>query len=57
MVFGELKEWVIGNIKMTNHKRNEKFRPNPFVRRRIYNIIPLFHHSIVPCVRQDIKPH
>ena len=61
--FGELKEWVtcretqsraIGKIKLKNHKRNEKFRSNPFGRRRIY-IIPLFHHSIIPYVRQDYQ--
>jgi len=32
----ELKEWVIGKIKLTKHKRNEKFGSNPFGRRRIY---------------------
>ncbi len=52
--FGELTEWVIGEIKLTNHKRNEKFESNPFGKRRIY-IIPLFHHSIIPCVRQDCQ--
>ena len=52
MGFGELTEWVIGKIKLTNHNRNEKFGSNPFGKRRIY-IIPLFHHSIIPCVRQD----
>ena len=41
MGFGELTEWVIGKIKLTNHKRYEKFGANPFGRRRIY-IIPLF---------------
>jgi hypothetical protein len=42
MCFGELKEWVIGKIKLTKHKRNEKFGSNPFGRRQIY-IIPLFN--------------
>jgi len=41
----ELKEWVIGKINLTKHKRNEKFGSDPFGRRRIY-IIPLFHHSL-----------
>ena len=54
MGFGELTEWVIGKIKFTNRKRNEKFGSNPFGRKRIY-IIPLFHHSIIPCVRQDYQ--
>jgi hypothetical protein len=54
MGFGELTEWVIGKINLTNHKRNEKFGSNPFGRRRIC-IIPLFHHSIIPCVRQDYQ--
>jgi hypothetical protein len=45
MGFGELTEWVIGKIKLTNHKRNEKFGSNPFGKRNIY-IIPLFHHSM-----------
>jgi hypothetical protein len=54
MGFGELTGWVIGEIKLTNQKRNEKFGSNPFGRRRIY-IIPLFHHSIIPCVRQDCQ--
>ena len=46
----ELTEWVIGKIKLSNHKRNEKFGSNPFGRRRIYipakdgiYDIPLFH--------------
>jgi hypothetical protein len=52
MGFGELTEWVIGKIKLKTHKRNEKFGSNPFGKKRIY-IIPLFHHSIIPCVRQD----
>jgi len=46
MGFGELTEWVIGKIKLTNRRRNEKFGSNPFGRRRIY-IIPLFHYSII----------
>jgi hypothetical protein len=54
MGFGELTEWVIGKIKLTNYKRNEKFGSNPFGRRRIY-IIPLFHHSIIPYVRQEYQ--
>jgi hypothetical protein len=55
MGFGELTEWVIGKIKLTNHKRNEKFGSNPFGRRRIY-IIPLFHHSIIlPPWRDEAK--
>jgi len=54
MGFGKLTEWVIGKIKSTNHKRNEKFGPNPFGRRQIY-IIPLFHHSIIPCVMQNYQ--
>jgi hypothetical protein len=54
MGFGELTEWVIGEIKLANHKRNEKFGSNPFDRRRIY-IIPLFHHSIIPYERQDYQ--
>jgi len=59
MGFGELTEWVIGKIKLANHKRNEKFGSNTFGRRRIY-IIPLFHHSIIlPAVsagmRQDYQ--
>jgi hypothetical protein len=54
MGFGELTEWVIGKIKLTNHKRNEKFGFNPFGRRLI-SIIPLFHHSIIPCVGQDYQ--
>ena len=54
MGFGELMEWFIGKIKLTKHERNEKFRSNPFGRRRIY-IIPLFHYSIIPCVRQDCQ--
>ncbi len=54
MGFGGLTEWVIGKIKLANHKRNEKFGPNPFGSRRIY-IIPLFHHSIIPCVGQDYQ--
>jgi hypothetical protein len=49
MGFGELTEWVIGKIKLTNHKRNEKFGSNPFGRRQIY-IIPKLHHSIIPYV-------
>jgi hypothetical protein len=60
MGFGDLTEWVIGKIKLTNHKRNEKFGPDPFGTRRIYipakdgiYDIPLFHHSIIPCLRQD----
>ena len=52
--FGELTEWVIGKIKLKTHKRNEKFGSNPFGKKRIY-IIPLFHHSIIPCVRQDYQ--
>ena len=36
MGFGELTEWVIGKIKLTNHKKNKKFGSNPFGRRRIY---------------------
>jgi len=62
MGFGELTEWVIGKIKLTNHKRNERFGSNPFGRRRIYipakdgiYDIPLFHHSIIPYVRQDYQ--
>jgi len=47
----ELKEWVIVKIKLTKHKRNEKFGSDTFGRGRIY-IIPLFYHSIIPCVRQ-----
>ncbi len=47
MGFGELTEWVIGKIKLTNHKRNEKFGSNPFGRRRIY-IIPLYSRSEGP---------
>jgi hypothetical protein len=53
MGFGELTEWVIAKIKLTNHKRNEKFGSNPFDRRRIYipakdgiYDIPLFYHSM-----------
>jgi len=45
--------------KLANHKENEKFGSNPFGRRQIYvpakdgiYDIPLFHHSIIPCVRQ-----
>jgi hypothetical protein len=52
MGFGELAEWVIRKIKLTNQKKNEKFGSNLFGGRRIY-IIPLFHHSIIPRVRQD----
>ena len=44
MGFGELREWAIGKIKLTNHKRDERFGFNPFGRRRIY-IIPLFHRT------------
>ena len=40
-----MTDWVIGKIKLTNRKRNEKFESNPFGRRRIY-IIPLFHYSM-----------
>jgi len=54
MGFGKLTEWVIGEIKLTKHKRNEKFGSNPFGRRLIYipakdgiYDIPLFHHSII----------
>jgi hypothetical protein len=54
MGFRELTERVIGKIKLTNHKRNEKFGSNPVGRRRIYiqakdgiYNIPLFHHSII----------
>jgi hypothetical protein len=54
MGLGELTEWVIGKIKLKIHKRNEKFGSNPFGKRRIY-IIPLFHHSIIPWVRQDYQ--
>ena len=42
MGFEELTEWVIGKIKLTNHKGNEKFGSNPFGKRRVH-IIPLFH--------------
>jgi hypothetical protein len=46
MGYGELAEWVIGKIKLTKHRKNEKFGSNPFSRRRIY-IIPLFHVAII----------
>jgi hypothetical protein len=56
MGYGELAEWVIGKIKLTKHRKNEKFGSNPFGRRQIYipakdgiYDIPLFHHSIIPC--------
>jgi hypothetical protein len=52
MGFGELTEWVIGKIKLTNHKRNEKFGIP--AKDGIYDI-PLFQHSIIPCVRQDYQ--
>ena len=42
MGFGELTEWVIGKIKLTNYKRNEKFGSNPFGKR----LIPSFHYSM-----------
>ena len=62
MDFGELTEWVIGKIKLTNHKRNEKLRINSFGKKRIYipakdgiYDIPLFCHSIIPCIGQEFK--
>jgi len=62
MGFGELTEWVIGKIKLKNHKINEKFGSNPFGRRRIYMPakdgiydIPLFHYSIIPYMRQEYQ--
>ena len=51
MGYGGLTEWFTGEIKLTKHEKNEEFESNPFGKRRIY-IIPLFHYSIIPCVRQ-----
>jgi hypothetical protein len=45
---------AIVKIKLIKHGRNNKFGFDPFGRRRIYTI-PLFHHSIIPCVKQDYK--
>jgi len=57
-----LMEWFTGKIKLTKREKNERFESNPFGRRRIHISakdgicnIPLFHHSIIPCVRQDYQ--
>jgi hypothetical protein len=54
MGFGELTEWVIGKTRLTKYERNEKSGSKPFGRRGIY-IIPIFHHSIIPCVGQGYQ--
>jgi hypothetical protein len=54
--FWELKEWVVGKIKLTKHKRNEKFGSNLFGRRHISTISP-FHYSMCEARLQSLSEY
>jgi hypothetical protein len=45
---GRLGQWFVGKTLLTRKLINERL---PYK-----TIIPLFHHSIIPCARQKLKP-
>ena len=47
MGFGKMEKWVIDKIHLD--KEGKTFTNNGI---SLKNNIPIFHHSIIPCVRQ-----
>ncbi len=59
MGFGKMGKWNIANIPLENvvksmHKKINPLKTNP-AKDGIFDF-PLFHHSIIPCVRQNHQP-
>jgi len=46
---GRLGQWFVGKTLFPRKFINERF---PYK-----TIIPIFHHSIIPSARQELKPH
>jgi hypothetical protein len=54
MGFGKMGEWFIRKAILTKQEANEKIVLVLSLLRRFY-IIPLFHHSIIPCAGHQFR--
>jgi hypothetical protein len=55
MGFGKMGEWFIGKSILTKHEIDKMFPTKQARQGRVY-IIPLFHHSIIPCTMRKPRP-